>query len=103
MALAAGLKTKLEILAALISSPALTATPLNNNDPFDGKVSIVTWSRLSPSESEKLNSLDAKVWSVSSLVVTELFTAVGALFDNKIVEGSCVAVAVKLPSLTVTV
>ena len=78
MAFAAGLKTRLEILAADIWSPALIATPLSNKVPLDGKVSIETWSRLSPSTSVKPNSLAAKVWSVSSLVVTVLLEAVGA-------------------------
>ena len=59
--MAAGLKTRLVISAAAISSPALTATPSNNNVPSEGKVSIVTWSRLSLSTSVKPNSLALKV------------------------------------------
>ena len=59
--MAAGLKTRFVISAADISSPALTATPLRSKVPLDGNVSIVTWSRLSPSTSLKPNSLAANV------------------------------------------
>ena len=61
MASAAGLKTRLEISAAGISWPSVTATPSNNKVPLDGRVSIETWSKLSPSTSLKPNSLSLKV------------------------------------------
>ena len=81
LALAAGVNVKLEISAVLITSFALTADPLKASVPAAGKVLIVIELKLSPlSTSEKLNSLDAKVWAVSSVVVTVLFAAVGASF-----------------------
>ena len=61
MASAAGLKTRVEISAAGIFWPKVTATPPNNKVPLEGRVSIETWSKLSPSTSLKLNSLAVKV------------------------------------------
>ena len=48
--------------------------------PEAGSVTILTFDNVSPSASEKLNSLAANVWALSSFVVTVPSDAEGGVF-----------------------
>ena len=88
---------------AAISSPASTADPESVSVPAAGSVAIVMWSKApSPSTSAKLNSLAANVLVASSLIVNELFAAVGGSF-TPVILNTILLLVESAPSDTSTV
>ena len=85
MASAAGVNASLPMSAARIVRPAVTATPWSVSAPAAGNVTTVTLASAAPgSASMKLNSDAAKVWAVSSSVVTEASDADGAVLPARV-------------------
>ncbi len=80
MAFAADVNASLPMSAAGTDWPAVTTAPSSASVPAAGSVTTVTLASASPtSGSEKLKSDAAKVYAVSSLVITDELDAVGAL------------------------